>query len=74
MFVPVEHQKLGTLPLVNSPVKLSRTPAGIRGSSPDMGQHSREVLRERLGMTDEEIDALAAREVVWQERPPVDLG
>lgn len=74
MFVPVEHQVLGTLPLVNTPVKLSRTPGGIRGSSPDMGAHSREVLKDRLGMSDEDIDALAAREVVWQERPPVDLG
>ena len=25
-------------------------------------------------LTDEEIDALAARDVVWEERPPVDLG
>lgn len=74
MFVPVEHRKLGTLPLVNSPIKLSRTPAGIRGSSPDMGEHSRSVLHERLGLSDAEIDALAARDVVWEERPPVDLG
>ncbi len=74
MFVPVTHKVLGTLPLVNTPLKLSRTPAGIRGSSPDMGEHSREVLRDRLGMTDAEIDALAASDVVWEERPPVDLG
>jgi hypothetical protein len=39
-----------------------------------MGADSRAVLKERLGMSDEDIDALAAREVVWQERPPVDLG
>jgi CoA:oxalate CoA-transferase len=74
MFVPVEHRVLGTLPLVNTPLKLSRTPVGIRGSSPDMGEHTREVLRERLGMDDAELDALAAREVIWEERPPVDLG
>jgi crotonobetainyl-CoA:carnitine CoA-transferase CaiB-like acyl-CoA transferase len=74
MFVPVDHRALGTLPLVNTPVKLSRTPAGIRGSSPDMGQHSREVLRERLGLSEAELDALAASQVVWEERPPVDLG
>ncbi|MBX7111805.1 MAG: hypothetical protein K1X87_08175, partial [Dehalococcoidia bacterium] len=72
--VPVEHRRLGTLPLVNSPIKLSRTPAGIRGSSPDMGEHSRAILHDRLGLSDEEIDALTAREVVWEERPPVELG
>jgi CoA:oxalate CoA-transferase len=74
MLVPVEHRVLGTLPLVNTPVKLSRTPAGIRGSSPEMGEHSREVLRERLGLSHAELDALAASQVVWEERPPVDLG
>ena len=74
MLVPVEHPKLGTLPLVNTPVKLSRTPGGIRGASPDMGQHSREVLAERLGLDAGEVEALIAGQVVWEERPPVDLA
>ena len=74
MLVPVEHPKLGTLPLVNTPVKLSRTPGGIRGTSPDMGEHSREVLAERLGLDAEEVEALIAGQVVWEERPPVDLA
>ena len=74
MLVPVEHPKLGTLPLVNTPVKLSRTPGGIRGTSPDMGEHSREVLAERLGLDAEEVEALIAGQVVWEERLPVDLA
>ncbi|MCY4455080.1 MAG: CaiB/BaiF CoA-transferase family protein [Chloroflexi bacterium] len=74
MLVPVEHPKLGTLPLVNTPVKLSRTPGGIRGSSPDMGEHSREVLAERLELSAAEVEALIAGQVVWDERPPVDLA
>ncbi|MDE2696120.1 MAG: CaiB/BaiF CoA-transferase family protein [Chloroflexota bacterium] len=74
MLVPVEHPKLGTLPLVNTPVKLSRTPGGIRATSPDMGQHTREVLAERLGLDADEVEALVAAQVVWEERPPVDLA
>lgn len=74
MFVQVEHHTLGALPLVNTPVKLSRTPGGIRGSSPDMGADTRSVLRAELGLDAAAIDALVARQVVWEERPPVDLG
>ena len=74
MFVPVTHHTLGTLPLVNTPLKLSRTPGGIRGSSPDMGADSRAVLQAELGLDAAAIDALVARQVVWEERPPVDLG
>jgi crotonobetainyl-CoA:carnitine CoA-transferase CaiB-like acyl-CoA transferase len=74
MFVPVHHHTLGTLPLVNTPVKLSRTPGGIRGSSPDMGADSRDVLRDELGLDDSALDDLVARQVVWVERPEVELG
>ena len=72
--VPVEHHTIGTIPLPNTPVKLSRTPGGIRGTSPDMGQHSREVLEELLGLDAAAVDDLIAREVVRDERAAVELG
>ena len=62
------------LPLTNTPVKLSHTPGGIRGTAPDMGQHSREVLAELLGLDAARLDDLVARQVVWEERPEVELG
>ena len=73
MFVPTPHHTIGTLPLANTPVKLSRTPGGIRGTSPDMGQDSRLVLRTELGLDEATLDDLVARQVVWTERPPIDL-
>ncbi len=74
MFVPVEHRTIGTLPLVNTPVKLSRTPGGIRETSPDMGQDTRDVLHELLGVDPRHLDDLIARQVLWDQRPEVDLG
>lgn len=74
MLPPVPHHTLGTVPLANTPVKLSLTPGGIRGTAPDMGQHSREVLGELLGLDTAALADLVARRVVWEERPPVDLG
>ena len=72
--VPVEHHTIGTIPLPNTPVKLSRTPGGIKGGSPDMGQHTREVLDELLGLEADAIDDLLTREVVRDVRAPVELG
>ena len=74
MLVPVEHHTLGTLPLVSTPVKLSRTPGGVHGTSPDMGQDSRALLAELLGLDAAALEELVGREVVWDERPPVELG
>lgn len=74
MLVPTPHHTLGELPLVTSPLRFSRTPAGIRGSSPDMGQDTRAVLAVELGLPPDEVEALIARGVAWDERPQVDLG
>jgi len=58
MLVEVEHPRIGRFPLPNTPVKLSRTPGGVRGPSPDLGQHTDDVLRELLGLPDAEIGRL----------------
>jgi len=58
MLVEVEHPKIGRFPLPNTPVKLSRTPGGVRGPSPDLGQHTDEVLSSLLGLSAAEIEAL----------------
>src|SRR5436190_2728210 len=61
---PVEHPKLGPLKVVGQAINMTRTPepAKLR-PTPDLGQHSDEVLRE-LGYTDAAIADLRARKVV----------
>ncbi len=41
--------------LVNTPIKLSRTPGKIEHPSPNLGEHTEEVLRGLLGITSEQI-------------------
>jgi crotonobetainyl-CoA:carnitine CoA-transferase CaiB-like acyl-CoA transferase len=74
MLQPTPHRVFGDVPLANSPLRMSETPAGIRGTAPDMGQHSREVLTELLHLDDATLEDLVERKVVWEERPPVELG
>jgi crotonobetainyl-CoA:carnitine CoA-transferase CaiB-like acyl-CoA transferase len=51
--------------VVPAPVpKLSETPGGIRSLGPKLGEHTDEVLRELLGMSESQIADLRARHVV----------
>ncbi len=54
----------GTVPVVASPIRLSRTPVRHERPPPALGEHTREVLVEVLGMRDAEVDALRERGVV----------
>ena len=54
---PVMHPELGQQQLVNQPVSLSRTPGGVRFSSPDKGQDTDAVLSE-FGYSSSEIAEL----------------
>jgi crotonobetainyl-CoA:carnitine CoA-transferase CaiB-like acyl-CoA transferase len=61
---PVRHPKLGAMKVVGQAINMTRTPepAELR-PTPDLGQHTDEVLRE-LGYSDAAIADLRAREVV----------
>ena len=54
----VPHPTVGEVRLTGSPLKLSETPVAYRTHPPLLGEHTDEVLRERLGLTDEEIARL----------------
>ena len=74
MLPEIDHKTFGATPLANTPIKMSRTPGGIKGTAPDMGEHSREVLSELLGMSERQLADLISNQVVWEERPEVELG
>ncbi len=61
--VEAAHPIAGNVPLVASPIRLSSTP--VRHAAPPLlGEHTREVLVETLGMDDAEVAALRAKGVV----------
>jgi len=55
MLVRMEHPTIGALPLVGSPLKMGGTPVSYRLPPPLMGQHTKDVLHETLGYSDETI-------------------
>jgi CoA:oxalate CoA-transferase len=69
MLVEVEHPRIGPLKLPDTPVKLSRTPGGIKGPPPALGQDTYAVLSSLLGLSAEELDELAGAGVIVGPRP-----
>ncbi len=54
----------GPVPTVASPLRLSATPVTYRRAPPRLGEHTREVLQELLGLDAVRLDELAARGVI----------
>ena len=56
--VECEHPVAGQIRMVGPPVRMSETPGGVRRPAPLVGEHTESVLREMLGMKDDEIARL----------------
>jgi len=64
MVVEVEHPKLGKIKLLNTPFKLSGTPAEVRSRPPLWAENTREILGTLLGFSDEELDRMCQEEII----------
>ena len=60
---PMQHPKLGELPVVGMPVSFSRMQPDVRRHAPARGEHTDEVLTE-LGYSPNAIADLRARKVI----------
>ncbi|MBY4598231.1 CoA transferase [Ottowia caeni] len=58
------HSTAGSVPQVANPVKFSATPVQYHRAPPVLGEHTDEVLRERLGFDDERLNKLRAEKVI----------
>jgi crotonobetainyl-CoA:carnitine CoA-transferase CaiB-like acyl-CoA transferase len=55
MYTELEHPLLGKRKVQGVPFQLSKTPAAVRSPAPLIGQHTRKVLHELLGLSLQEI-------------------
>ncbi len=54
----VTHPNAGTVPTIGSPIRLSDTPVTSPVSPPLLGQHTAEVLRDKLSLSTADIEGL----------------
>jgi crotonobetainyl-CoA:carnitine CoA-transferase CaiB-like acyl-CoA transferase len=64
MRIDMPHPVAGTVPLVANPLRLSQTPVSYRSAPPPLGEHTAEVLAQRLSMSPAQIQELRARGIV----------
>lgn len=62
--VECEHPVAGRIRLVGPPVRMSETPGAVRAPAPLLGQHTDEVLKTRLGLSDDEVAHLRRERVI----------
>ncbi|HEX4456937.1 MAG TPA: CoA transferase [Polyangia bacterium] len=58
MVVPLAHPTAGDIRVTGVPVKLSETPGTVRKPPPRLGEHTRAVLAEVLGLDDAQLNQL----------------
>ncbi|MBV0911021.1 CaiB/BaiF CoA transferase family protein [Anianabacter salinae] len=64
MFVTLTHDKVGDVRVVGSPLKFSGTPVVYNCAPPLAGEHTEDLLRERLSLSDEKIKDLRKRNII----------
>lgn len=63
-YVPIDREFVGTHLYPGTWIRLSRTPAAIDRPAPKLGEHNELILKERLGVSDEEMGQLRDQGVI----------
>jgi crotonobetainyl-CoA:carnitine CoA-transferase CaiB-like acyl-CoA transferase len=63
--VNLSEPEAGDVVTENVPMRLSETPGKVRGVAPLMGEHTYEIARNLLGLSDEEIKKLDEEKVLY---------
>jgi len=58
------HPVAGSVRMTAPPIRMSETPGSVRSPAPLLGEHTREVLRQRLALADDEIARLERAGVI----------
>jgi len=69
MVVDVDHPKLGKVKTFNLAIKFFEHEVGVQSgenpADPGLGEHTADMLKSLLGMSDEEINRLKAGKAIW---------
>ncbi|MFL5378565.1 MAG: CaiB/BaiF CoA transferase family protein [Myxococcales bacterium] len=68
-FATCNHPVAGEVKVVAPNCRMSETPGGLRSPAPLLGQHTSEVLRDILGLSETEIERLTAARTVGTTGP-----
>lgn len=64
MIAEIPHKRLGKWRVANTPFKLNGASSGPQGPSPDLGEHTEEVLQEILGLSRSDVARLKSLGII----------
>jgi succinate--hydroxymethylglutarate CoA-transferase len=64
MVMHIQHSSVGDFTTLGIPLRLNGTPPTVRRPPPRLGEHTSEVLRDELGLSDDEFTALKEQGVI----------
>ena len=64
MLSEIHHPIVGQMKIVGVPIQFSETPARVRSAAPLLGEHTEEVLRNILSLSDSEIQTMREEGVI----------
>ena len=70
--VEIDDRAGATRPIAQSPYRFSQAASGVRGPAPHKGEHTDEILRAWLGLTDSEIAALTSQGILTRDAEAAD--
>ena len=73
ILVTIEHPESGPVKVLGSPFKSNRSQGVVESAAPTVGAHTRQVLTDLLGYSDDRIDQLAADKVIVINDSPLSL-
>lgn len=62
--IALPHSKLGSVPGVAFPARLSHTPARYQAAAPVLGEHTRQTMQSVLGYSDDDLRQLEAERII----------
>jgi len=60
----MEHSSGATVKVIANPVRLSKDAGRLSAAAPLLGEHTVEILRDRLGLTETELATLGQQKVI----------
>jgi len=64
MMLPLPHSAGVPVPSVVNPIRLSDTPIQYTRSAPQLGEHNAEILKDRLGFSEEKLNHLKEKGII----------
>lgn len=64
MIVETVHRVAGPVKMAGIPIKMSATPGAVEKAAPLLGEHTEEILKEMLGVTQEQVAELRAKKAL----------